>query len=100
VHVGEDLRERQQRIVELKADVAVFDEAAFSTQPGQPFVKGNNFWINIDCDDNAEQDRLFKGLSEGGKVLMELADQFWGARFGMLTDKFGTNWMFNCEKQK
>ena len=25
-----------------------------------------------------------------------LADQFWGARFGMFTDKFGINWMFNC----
>ena len=27
-------------------------------------------------------------------------DQFWGARFGMLTDKFGINWMFNCELPK
>ena len=32
-------------------------------------------------------------------IIMPLADQFWGARFGMLTDKFGLNWMFNCEKK-
>lgn len=58
---------------------------------------GNNFHINVDCSDNAEQDKLFKALGEGGKVTMPLAEQFWGARFGMLTDKFGINWMFNSE---
>ncbi|MGV3710577.1 MAG: VOC family protein [Gemmatimonas sp.] len=31
---------------------------------------------------------------------MPLETQFWGARFGMLTDKFGINWMFNCELPK
>ena len=73
---------------------------ASDTMPGMDFRKGNNFWINIECDDNAEQDRLFKALGEGGKVLMELENQFWGARFGMLTDKFGVGWMFNCEIPK
>ncbi len=73
---------------------------ASDTMPGMQFTKGNNFWINIDCDDNAEQDKLFKAFSEGGQVRMELADQFWGARFGMLTDKFGVGWMFNCEIPK
>ncbi|HEX2723023.1 MAG TPA: VOC family protein [Gemmatimonadaceae bacterium] len=70
---------------------------ASDTMPGMSFTKGNNFWINIDCDDPAEQDRLFAAFGEGGKVLMELQDQFWGARFGMLTDKYGVGWMFNCE---
>ncbi len=68
--------------------------------PGMPFTKGNNLWINIDCDDNAEQDKLFNAFGEGGQVLMELADQFWGARFGMLTYKYGVGWMFNCEIPK
>ena len=31
---------------------------------------------------------------------MPLQEQFWGATFGMLTDKFGIHWMFNCEKKK
>jgi PhnB protein len=30
---------------------------------------------------------------------MPLEDTFWGARFGMLTDKFGISWMLNCEKK-
>lgn len=38
-------------------------------------------------------------MSEGGKVSMPLQDTFWEARFGMLQDKFGVNWMFNCQLQ-
>jgi len=31
---------------------------------------------------------------------MPLEDTFWGARFGMLVDKFQINWMFNCQKEQ
>ena len=31
---------------------------------------------------------------------MLLQDAFWGAKFGMLTDAFGVNWMFNCTTRK
>jgi PhnB protein len=31
---------------------------------------------------------------------MELQDMFWGAYFGMITDKFGIGWMFNYEHPK
>jgi PhnB protein len=68
--------------------------------PGMPFTQGNNYWVNCDCDSVEEIEKVFAALGEGGKVLMPLADQFWGARFGMLTDKFGLNWMFNCELAK
>ena len=73
---------------------------ASDSQPGQPVTTGNNFWISIDCDDEAEQDRQFKALSEGGEVIMPVADAFWGARFGMLRDKYGLGWMFNLEQQR
>jgi PhnB protein len=36
-------------------------------------------------------------LSEGGNVTMPLQDTFWGAYFGMWTDKFGINWMVNYD---
>jgi PhnB protein len=70
---------------------------ASDTMPGMPFVQGNNFSLSVDCDDVAEIDKLFQAMGEGGKVTMPLQDTFWGARFGMLTDKFGVNWMFNCQ---
>jgi PhnB protein len=73
---------------------------ASDTMPGMPFTVGNNIWVSMDCDTVAEIEQLYKAFSEGGKVIMPLADQFWGARFGMLSDKFGINWMLNCELPK
>jgi PhnB protein len=62
---------------------------------------GDNVHINLEPDTRKETEKLFKALSAGGKVTMELADMFWGDYFGSCTDKFGVQWMFNCaEKAK
>jgi PhnB protein len=63
---------------------------------GFTVTPGNNVHINLEPDTRAETDRLFKGLSGGGKVEMPLQDMFWGAYFGSLVDRFGIRWMFNC----
>ncbi|MDY3315754.1 VOC family protein [Riemerella anatipestifer] len=63
------------------------------------FQQGNNFSINITPESKEAADKLFNGLSAGGKVTMPMADTFWGAYFGMFTDKFGINWMINFESQ-
>ena len=73
---------------------------ASDTMPGMPFQQGNNFSVNINCESFEEIERFFTALSENGKVTMPLHDAFWGTRFGMLTDQFGVNWMFNFEKPK
>ena len=57
---------------------------------------GNNMYINLEPDTNAETKKLFDALSKGGIVTMELQYMFWGAYFGSCTDKFGVQWMFNC----
>jgi PhnB protein len=44
-----------------------------------------------------EAERLYKALSEGGVATMPPKKQFWGATFGMPTDKFGVPWMIYCE---
>ncbi len=60
---------------------------------GHKITSGTNFHLSLGTDSKEEADRLFKALAAGGKVTMPLADAFWGAYFGMLTDKFGTQWM-------
>ena len=62
--------------------------------------KGNNMSLTLVMDDISMTEKLFAALSEGGKVTMPLQDTFWGARFGMLIDKFGIPWMLNCEKKQ
>jgi PhnB protein len=70
------------------------------TQPGMPFVQGSNCYLTLDFDDVGDMEQKFNALAEGGKVEMAPTDTFWGARFGMLTDKLGVHWMFNCELKK
>ena len=53
--------------------------------------------LSLGTGDVAEAERVFKRLAEGGSVEMPLADMFWGAKFGMLTDKYGIDWMINCQ---
>ena len=60
---------------------------------------GNNIYINLEPDTRSETRRLFKALAEGGKVEMQLQQMFWGGYFGNLIDKYGVNWMFNCESK-
>ena len=62
---------------------------------------GNNVYISLHPDTREETRRLFKALSNGGKVEMELQDMFWGDYYGSCSDKYGVQWMFNCaEKSK
>jgi len=62
---------------------------------------GNNVYICLMPDTREETRRLFKALSDGGKVEQELQDMFWGDYYGSCKDKFGVQWMFNCsEKEK
>ena len=53
----------------------------------------NNFSISITADSKEEADKLFNGLSAGGKVIMPMSKTFWTDSFGTFTDKFGINWM-------
>jgi PhnB protein len=60
---------------------------------GQQLTHGNNFSISINTESQEEADRIFNGLSTGGQVTMPLDKAFWGDYFGMLTDRFGIQWM-------
>lgn len=63
------------------------------------FIEGNNFSICLSPKSKDEANRLFDGLSEGGKIIMPLADTFWGDYYGMFVDKFGINWMISYNEK-
>jgi PhnB protein len=73
---------------------------ASDTPPHMTVTFGTNVWLSIDCESMEEIQRLFAGLGEGGEVKMPLEDRFWGAHFGMISDRFGVNWMFNYDLPK
>jgi PhnB protein len=58
---------------------------------GHPEFKG--FALTVSTKDAAELDKLVASLGEGGTVTVPPAKTFFAERFGVLTDKFGVNWM-------
>src|SRR5579862_7284330 len=65
--------------------------------PGKPITHGNGITLSIGLTDEAQANSIFDQLADGGTIMMPMAKQFWGAIFGMVTDKFGIHWMINCE---
>ena len=72
--------------------------ASDSTSFSGDVTFGNNFSVSINADSKEEADKLFNGLSTGGNIIMPMEKTFWGAYFGMFTDKFGINWMVNFDE--
>ena len=58
---------------------------------GKPEFKG--FSLTVSAKDDAEAEKTFAALSDGGKVEMPLTKTFFSSKFGMLNDKFGIGWM-------
>lgn len=69
-----------------------------SDTPPQHYEKPQGFSVSLSTKDVAEAERLFRALSESGKVGMPLQKTFWSDAFAMFTDRFGIPWMINCEK--
>lgn len=51
------------------------------------------FSLSITVPTEAEAERVFAALAEGGQVRMPLSKTFWSPRFGMVADRFGMGWM-------
>jgi PhnB protein len=58
---------------------------------GRPSFQG--FALSLTVANEAEADRVFAGLADGGQVQMPLTKTFWSPRFGMIVDRFGVSWM-------
>lgn len=64
-------------------------------------VIGTQTHVSLHPDSREEADRVFGLLSsDGGMVVMPMADAFWGDYFGMCKDKFGVSWMINFHPEK
>ena len=58
---------------------------------------GDDVWLSLQCGPASEVDAIYAKLSAGGQTPQPPQDAFWGARFGMLVDKFGVQWMLNSD---
>lgn len=77
-------------IIIMASDMADHGSAVFGTSVN----------LSLSGSDMAGLTEAFHKLSEGGKVDMPLAKQFWGDTYGMLTDRYGIHWMVNISTPK
>ena len=61
--------------------------------------KFEGFALSINPKDEADAERVFKALGDGGQVQMPLAETFFAKSFGMVADRFGVGWMIIVEKK-
>jgi PhnB protein len=103
-HMGDGQMEVPENLKDkvMHARLQVGENVLYMSDTFDPasVVQGNNISLSLQPETIAETEDLFNKLSAGGAVKMPLQDTFWGARFGMFTDKFGIHWMLNCELKK
>jgi PhnB protein len=64
---------------------------------GFKHLAGNNSSMNLQPDTRAHADALFAALSAGAENIVPMQVMFWGAYYGSFKDKFGVQWMINCD---
>lgn len=83
----------------MHAELTIGDHVLMGSDPPPAWRRDmQGISISLQIDDVAEAERAFGSLAEGGTVTMPLEETFWAKRFGMVTDRFGTPWMINCDK--
>lgn len=87
----------KDKIMHIELQASPVHLMGSDSSPKHQVVQGNGVTFNLAFDNLQEQEQIFTKLAAGGRVSMPLENTFWGSRFGMLTDKFGIHWMFNCQ---
>ncbi|GFN30757.1 VOC family protein [Paenibacillus xylaniclasticus] len=79
--------------IEVEGSTLMFSDVF----PGMPFTIGSNITLAFVTVSEDKARTVFKRLSDGGKVEMELQETFWSKLYGQVTDKFGTIWQVNLD---
>ena len=83
------------------ASLQIGDTTVFASDGvggGRPNFEGVS--LSRTASDEADAERLFAGLAEGGKVMLPLTETFFSPRFGMIANRFGVSWMVQAAPQK
>lgn len=77
----------------MHAQFRVGDSVMMASDGCGEVGKHNGYSLSLAVDTEADADAMFQGLADGGVVKMPLGKTFWSPRFGMVTDRFGIDWM-------
>lgn len=98
-------RNSPMEVPESQKDWILHSELAINNRPFLMIAdvdsveNGNKISLSLNFKNLDDMKRMFDNLSEDGKITMPIENQFWDAHYGQLIDKFGINWMFNCQNK-
>ncbi|MDL5513252.1 VOC family protein [Arenibacter sp. M-2] len=70
---------------------------AYDAAPDTPLTDGSKIHLSIDLDQKEKAEAIYEKLSAGGRIHHGLREREWNALFARFTDKYGINWMINCD---
>jgi PhnB protein len=82
----------------LEADNGITFMAS-DTPNSMEYIPGKNIYMSLSGDDESELRDYWEKLSQGATIDMPLEKSLWGDTFGMLTDKYGIEWIVNISNQ-
>lgn len=83
----------------LYASLSIADTVVMGSDvPADRFQPMRSVYLCLGVDSDAEAERIYALLSEGGQVFMPIQETFFASRFAQLRDRFGTSWMIIHEK--
>jgi PhnB protein len=94
IDIPDSYRDKLQH-AELKGKGVHF--MAYDASPDTPINHGNQIHMSVDADSKSEAEKTFEALASGGQIHHNFLERDWGY-YGRCTDKYGINWMVNCEK--
>jgi PhnB protein len=82
--------EWKNAVLHARISIAGTELAGADIPNAQPM---RSAYLSLAPDSDAEAERIFAALADGGEVFMPLEETFFASRFGQLRDRFGINWM-------
>ncbi len=97
-------KSERHKLIHIRLKVGEYTSLMGNDRPDSwpPVIFENSaYYISINLDYDVDLAlKYFDRLAEGGKVILPFVDTFWGSRYGQVTDKFGVQWMINCNTIK
>lgn len=85
----------KDKVLHARINVGGVELAAADIPGAEPM---RSAYLTLSVDDDAEAERIFGALSDGGRALMPMEETFFASRFGQVRDRFGINWMILHER--
>jgi PhnB protein len=94
-HQAQARREWKDAVLHARISIGGIELMGADIPSAEPM---RSTYLSLHVASDAEAERIFSTLSEGGKVFMPMQETFFATRFGQLQDRFGINWMILRER--